>query len=189
MEGQKNITLTYLNIRQSISILIFKLVFIDLFFAGVVIGIYFMMTSNAVLLESVSIDPNTFLFIFIVLGVIKLLFGTYTVLLWLNEYYEITPEFVSHKKGIIYRTQEKYKLENLRKIIIDNTLFGEIFNFGTVSFFDIRLNKYLDMYLIHNPDRYARIFKTLIPDIEVKEDRVWLPFMKKFTMPAEDPKD
>jgi hypothetical protein len=120
---------------------------------------------------------------------VKLLLSTYTILLWLNEYYEITPEFVSHRKGIVHRTQEKYKLENLRKIIVNNTLFGEMFNFGTVSFFDIRLNKYLDMYLIHNPDRYANIFKKLIPDIEVKEDRIWLPYMKKLKMPNENRED
>jgi len=188
MEGRKNITLTYLNVRQSISILIFKLVFIDLFFAGVVIGAYFLMTNEA-LLETVSLNPNVFLITFVTLGVIKLLLGAYAVLLWLNEYYEITPEFVTHKKGIVHRTQEKYKLENLRKIKIDNTLFGEIFNFGTVSFYDIRLNKYLDMYLIHNPDRYANIFKKLIPDIEVVEDRVWFPFLKKGKAPLESLED
>lgn len=186
MENQKNITLTYINIRQSISILIFKLVFIDLFFAGLVIGAYYIVSTGIGIFEVASLDPNSFLIIFITLGMIKLLLGTYAILLWLNEYYEITPEFVSHRKGIIHRTQEKYKLENLRKIIVDNTLFGEIFNFGTVSFYDIRLNKYLDMYLIHNPDRYARIFKTLIPDIEVKEDRIWLPFMKKLKTPTEN---
>jgi len=45
------------------------------------------------------------------------------------------------------------------------------------------------MYLIHNPDRYANIFKKLIPDIEVKEDRIWLPYMKKLKMPNENRED
>ncbi len=189
MEGPKNITLTYINIRQSISILIFKLVFIDLFFAGLVIGVYFFINTAIGILEQLSLDPSIFFFFFIAIGIVKLLLSTYTILLWLNEYYEITPEFVSHRKGIVHRTQEKYKLENLRKIIVNNTLFGEMFNFGTVSFFDRRLNKYLDMYLIHNPDRYANIFKKLIPDIEVKEDRIWLPYMKKLKMPNENRED
>ncbi len=124
-------------------------------------------------------NTTVFLASFTVIGVIKILLTLYIVLQWLFEYYEITPENILHKHGIIFRKTELYDLDKIRAMDVQDTFLGELFSFATITLYDIRLNKYLDMYLIHNPQRYAHIIKTLRPDIEIKEDNVRLPYMPK----------
>lgn len=173
------ITLTYLNVRQSISILIAKLVTIDVVLAVLVIGIYFLIIQNSFLFGDIGFASILFLVFFVVAGIFKIVLGCYVVLLWLNEYYEITPEYIVHKKGLIFKKQEQYRLDHVRRIDVEDTFLGEMLNFATITLYDIRLNKYLDMYLIHNARRYAKIFQQLRPEVEMKEDHVWLPFVKR----------
>ncbi len=172
------ITLTYLNVRQSIVILIAKLVTIDVVLAVLVIGVYFLIMRNSALLQDIALASTLFLGFFIIAGIFKIILGCYMVLLWLNEYYEITPEYVVHKKGIIFKKQEQYRIDHVRRIDVEDTFLGEMLNFATITLYDIRLNRYMDMYLIHNARRYAKIFQQLRPEIEMKEDHVWLPFIK-----------
>ena len=176
--SENKITLTYLNIRQSIAILIAKLTTIDIVLAIIVIGFYFLIVRSNSLIADVNLASNIFLGFFILVGLFKIVLGCYVVLLWLNEYYEITPEHVVYKKGLIFKTQEQYQIDHIRRIDVQDSFIGELFNFATITIYDIRLNKYLDMYLIHNARRYAKIFQQLRPNIEIKEDHVWLPFIK-----------
>jgi hypothetical protein len=175
----EKITLTYLNIRQSIAILVAKLVTIDLIFAGITVLSFFFLIQTANFIQVITINTRLFLTLFLVIGTLKIFFSAYIVLLWLNEYYEITPDYIIHNRGIIFRKSEQYRLDYVRAMDVEDTFLGEIFNFATITLYDIRLNKYLDMYLIHNPRRYAQIIKTLLPQIEIKKDRVRLPFMPK----------
>jgi hypothetical protein len=177
MAEQVEITVTNLNIRQSIVVLLFKLVLIDLILAFVVIGLYYLMVQGEQLEIAASRDTLLFLSVFTILGIVKIGLTIYVVLQWLNEYYELSPDYISHKSGIVYRKTEKYKLSLVRAMDVQDSFFGEIFNFATISLFDIRMNKYLDMYLIHNAHRYARILKKLRPTIEIKKEDIRLPFL------------
>ena len=176
--SEHTITLTHLNIRQSIAILLSKLVLADILVAIVVIGFYFLLVQGEQYMQIIGKYTIAILIIFALFGIIKIGLTVYIVLQWLFEYYEITPEAVIHKKGIIERKTEKYNLKNVRKVIIHDTFLGELFNFATVTLFDIRLNKYLDMYLIHNPDRYVKILKQIRPHLETKTDHVNIPLLR-----------
>lgn len=175
MANGKQITLTYLNIRQSIAILLTKLVFIDIIFAVIIITIYFGLIQGGAVTEFAASNLVVFLTAFGIVGILKILIAIYVVLQWLNEYYEITPEYIVHKHGVLFKKQEHYRLDHVRSIDVQDIFIGELFNFATITLFDIRLNKYMDMYLVHNAKRYARILKQLRPDIEMKEDHVWNP--------------
>lgn len=177
--AEEKITLTYLNIRQSISILIARLILIDVILAGIVIGAYFLIVQGELLINNRSWETLIFLSIFGLIGLIKLAITCYVVLLWLNEYYEITPEYIYHRKGLIFKKREQYRIDHVRRITVEDSFLGEMFNFATITLFDIRFNKYLDMYLIHNARRYAKVLQQLQPEIEIKEDHVWLPFLKR----------
>lgn len=172
MSQDPHITLTNLNIRQSISILLMKLVFIDFIAAVIVIAVYFGVVTGGNWLNYNYANTGVFLSFFIGIGLLKLIVDILAVLQWLNEYYEITPEYIIHKTGIIFRKTEKYRIENVRMMDVVDSFFGELLNFGTITLFDIRLEKYLDMYMIHNPRRYARVLKQLRPAIEAKEDSI-----------------
>ncbi len=179
MANDKRITLTHLNVRQSIAILITKLIVIDLLFAVVAIVFYYSLTQGDQFITNLSSNPSLFLFIFAIAGLLKIVMGCYTILLWLNEYYEITPDSVIHKKGIIFKQEQRYRLDYVRVMNVVDNFFGELFNFGSITLYDIRLNKFIDLYLIHNPRRYAKILHNLKPDLEIKEDHVWLPILEK----------
>lgn len=172
-------TLTYLNIRQSIAILLTKLVVTDIILAIIVVAFYWVLVLSEMFINLTYAKTYLFLSVFGVIGFIKIILSIYIVLQWLNEFYEITPEYIYHKRGIIFRKTEQYKIDHIRRMDVQDTFLGEIFNFATISLYDIRLNKYLDLYLIHNPQRYAHILKELRPSIETQTDRVRLPFMPK----------
>ncbi len=176
---EQKITLTHLNVRQSIFILLAKLVFADLVLALVVIGLYFIVVQCGDYTRFASESTLIFLVTFGIMGIIKIALSAYIVLMWLNEYYEITPETVVHKSGIIFKKTEKYRLEEIREMDLQEGILGEMFQFGTITLYDPFLNKSLDMYLIHNPRRYARILKKLRPGLETKKDRVDLPFVRE----------
>lgn len=178
------IALTYLNIRQSIAILIARLVVIDILLAVIVIFSYYLIIESGLVLSNVGLGFWIFITLFGLTGLSKILITIYVVLLWLNEYYEITPEYIYYKRGIIFRKSEQYRIDHIRRITVEDSFLGQMFNFATITLYDIRFQKYLDLYLIHNARRYAKVLQELRPDIEIKEDHVWLPFMKHKEMGA-----
>lgn len=173
------ITLTNINIRQSITILLAKLISTDFVLASLVIAFYWLV----IFLEDyIAIRfARTFLFliIFALAGGIKIALTIFVILQWLNEYYEITPTYIYHKKGIIFREVKEFRIDMIRRIDVKDTFLGEIFNFATITAYDVRLNRLLDMYLIHNPDRYVKILKQVRPEIETEMDHTRLPFLNK----------
>ncbi len=175
--ADKAIYLTFLNIRHSISILLLKLVFIDFLAAALLIASYFSLLSGQDLLGVHLIDPPIFLTVFGILGIFKVFTTIYVVLQWLYEYYEITPDEIVHKNGIIFRKVEKYRFDNVRAVSLSENFIGEMLNFGTITLYDLRMQKYLDMYLIHNPSRYFKVIKSLNPNIEYKTEDTIVPLL------------
>ncbi len=174
----EGITLAHLNIRQSITILLARLVTIDVVVAALVIGFYWLLSLIG---DYFALDTwHTFIFLlgFILAGIFKISITVWVVLLWLNEYYEITPEYIYHKKGLIFRTTQEYRIDQLRRIEVEDSLLGEIFNFSTVTLYDMRLNKTLQMYLIHNPRKYVKVLQDIKPTIETETEHTRLPFLK-----------
>lgn len=176
---EHTITLTNLNIRQSIAILLARIIMADAILSTVFILFYVLLTRFEEYASSIYFDPIIFFAAFCLMGFFKVLLTIYIVLQWLNEYYEITPDYIIHRRGIIFRKSEKYKLDLVREIFVHDSVVGQLFNFATITLYDIRLNKYLDLYLIHNPRRYIKVIKMLRPDIETKEDQIRLPFMRE----------
>lgn len=160
-KSDNNITVTHINIRESISILVLKLLALD-FIAAIFTMLFFAVTSfnpNASIAEKILSYNMLF---FVLLGIFKILFTVYVVLLWLNEYYEMTPTSVLHKRGLLFREVQRFQLEDVRTIRLYQGLLGKLFNFGTIELQDIRRNKRVEMYLIHNPQRYVRILESLL---------------------------
>ena len=176
-DQEKAIYLTYLNIRHSISVLLIKLVVIDFMIAALLISFYFALVRGEEIVNIALTHTYLFLVVFGILGIIKILTTSYVVLQWLYEYYEITPDEIVHKNGIIFKKIEKYRFDNIRAISLSESFIGELLNFGTITLYDIRMQKYLDMYLIHNPKRYYKVIKELNPDIEYKTDETIIPLL------------
>lgn len=174
-QGNKEVYLTYFNVRHSISVLLVKIIFID-FLAGFFhILLYELLIRGAHIINYEFINNPLSYFIFAVIVLTQVFITTYVVLQWLNEYYEITADEIVHKNGIIFKHVEKYRFDNVRAVSTSESFLGELLNFGTITLYDIRMQKYLDMFLIHNPKRYFKIIKALKPNIEYKVEETILP--------------
>ncbi len=176
MASNNSIHLTNLNIRQSISILLAKLIVTDIVMASIVIFFYFALERGEIFFNITLTNPPVFLSLFGTVGVIKIILSSYVVLQWLNEYYEITTDSIIHRKGIVFKQMEKYDLGKVRSIGISDNLLGQFLNFATITLFDIRMQKYLDLYLIHNPKRYIHVLEVLKPNLEAKSEETHIPF-------------
>ena len=91
------------------------------------------------------------------------------VLEWLNEYYEITPKNIIYKRGLIFREIDRFSLDKVRAVGVQQGIFGKLINSGTVTLYDVRLNKYIDLFQIHNPMKYLHVLEDLIPNLEERK--------------------
>lgn len=94
-------------------------------------------------------------------------------MLWINEYYEVSPNFLIHRSGFILKKEERHPFSQMRSVKIEQGFFGKIFGFGTISLYNWYLRTYTILYLIHNPIKYFRIIEALVPKTE-KEKEVFL---------------
>ena len=162
MGGQeKYLKVLHLNIRQSISILLFKIIALDIIAASLIAFFFLLFTqfnsTNPFIEKFFSF--NTIFFVF--LGVWKISFTAFVILQWLNEYYEVYTDHIEYKKGIIYRKIEKRELMRVETVKLYQDLLGRLLNYGTISLFDRRRNRIMDLYLIHNVNRFFPIIEAL----------------------------
>lgn len=170
--GDKNgrIYVTHINIRQSIFFLVLKLIILDIIAVSVSV-LYFSSASAKFIPEILNKAISSYsLFFFLVLVFLKITLNIYIVMRWITEYYEVWPHAIMHWSGIIWRSQEKHQLSQMRSVKIEQGFFGKIFGFGTISFYNWYLKTNTSLYLIHNPIKYFRIIEDLLPKSEKERD-------------------
>lgn len=160
LNGQQ-IHVSHINIRTSIWLMLFRVIVLECLFSSV----YFLFIIPLFLQELQFSAP---LLSFIKAGVawvffVKPILSVYIVLQWVNEYYEVRPDRVLYRRGLLFRKEAHYVLERISLIGLKQSLLGKIFNFGTLSLYDIDTREYIYFYYLHNPLRYYRILETLLP--------------------------
>ena len=167
IEGNK-IHVTHLNVRSSISILLIQILFVNLLSYFVIVAGYLFIL-NYLEAVTLALRSTTGLILLLIVFIGQFFLIVYGLLQWMNDYYELTPETIIHKKGLIFRKREKYSMQHVHYITISQDLIGKVFNYGTITLFDQRRTKLLDLYLIHNPTRYREVFEKIKPDIDESE--------------------
>lgn len=166
---KRQIIVPHVTIRQSISILLLKLIVLEIIAAIVFIIFHPILFSSQLTNTFPYIDLyNSSTFLLAVL--VKMIITIYAVLAWLNEYFEITPSLVRHKKGILFVKVEQLALDDIQSITLQQGLLGKLFNFGTLSLFDWKWKKHEYLYDIHNPTKYLDIIEELLPGIDEERD-------------------
>jgi len=169
----KKIIVTHITIRQSISVLIFRMLLIELFTALAVILLHTLILSTEVRDLSAGIPTDITLFnipVFLVLVALKTALVIFVLIQWLNEYYEITPKEIVHKSGLIFRKEQYYKMEHLGSVRMEQGVLGRLFNYGNLRIYNWALEKDFLMYLIHNPHKYHLILDTLLPTADREKE-------------------
>lgn len=169
--GNFTIVVTHVNIRQSIFILLLKLLVLEFIAAGcLVLFQSFFFTPYA---TRISLYFHIELFntpFFLLLVLLKIITMCYVVFSWLEEYYEIYPTEVIHKKGIIFKKEQRYLLKHIGSVGLQQGVLGRIFNFGSIKLYDWLLGKDVYLYLIHNPLRYHGILKKLLVESDKEKE-------------------
>lgn len=163
--SDKKISVTHVNIRLSISLLLFKLIAIELFAATVFLfwqmGIYTFIHDLQTFHSVIGLGMP----LFVVLVIMKTFVTVFVILQWLNEYYEISADLIKYRRGILFRKEDNYPTEDVHFIEVNQRLLGRFFNFGTITLMNVRRVILVEMYLIHNPLRYAHVIEEIVPHI------------------------
>lgn len=164
--GASEIVVTHITIRQSISLLLFKIILIEIFSGVLVVLIYVLFISSSAFTSQNFGLSLGYLAFFVGLGCFKIGLMIFVTVQWIEEYYEITPKEIIHKTGFLFKKEERYSIEHLGTLDYDQGTLGRIFNFGTVKFLNWATEKEVSLYLIHNPRKYLKILKTLLPNAD-----------------------
>lgn len=160
------IIVSHVTIRESITFLVLRLLVLEII-AAILIAVF----HNLILSPQVNtaIETNLIVFntpLFAIFALIKTIIMIFIIVEWLNEYYEITPMEVIHKKGLIFRKEERYKLDHLGSLRIEQNAIGRILNYGTLKLYNWTMGREVSLYLIHNPRKYHRILETILPQVD-----------------------
>ena len=171
-KDEKKIVVTHINVRVSIVFLLLKLIALDIL---ATVGVLFFF--GVLSIEQLPHETWWFIFsnnvgFFITLATVKILLTLFVVLQWLNEYYEITPTSILYRRGILWRRDDTYNLAKVNALGIQQGIFGKIFNYGTIFFYDVGVFKYYNLNYIHNPLRYLNILHSILPDVDIEKEVV-----------------
>lgn len=161
--GDEQLIVSHLTIRESITFLVLRLLGLEAIAAIGIIVFHNLILSPAV---RDTVGPQLIVFnipLFVLLVFLKIILMIFIIVQWLNEYYEITPKEIIHKKGLIFRKEEKYKLEHLGALKINQNVIGRIFNYGSLKLYNLALRKDVSLYLIHNPRKYHHVLESILP--------------------------
>lgn len=79
---------------------------------------------------------NNKLTLTIVIVLLEVVVALYFFLRWLTHVYEVHPESIVEKRGILIRKKEIHLLENAQNLSIQQGILGNIFNYGTIQIFN-----------------------------------------------------
>jgi membrane protein YdbS with pleckstrin-like domain len=164
-KDESTIVVDHLTIRQSIFFLVLRLFAIEALAACFVVAFHFLLGEASSRME---VDTSVIFNLPVYLGlvVVKMFLTIFIVVQWVNEYYEIYPTEVIYKKGFIVKQEERYLVEHIGSMKIDQGFFGRVFNFGTIKLFNWTTEKDVLLYLIHNPLKYEHILEDLMPEAD-----------------------
>ncbi|KXK08989.1 MAG: Bacterial membrane flanked domain protein [Microgenomates bacterium OLB22] len=94
---------------------------------------------------------------------------------WVYEYYEIYPDRVIHRRGLIFQTREHWSLTNIVEIELQQGFLGKIFNWGTIKLLDREQRQKFSLYMIHNPHKYYAVLRRLTPQADLEKHVVIEP--------------
>lgn len=163
---EHEIVVTHVTIRQSIFFLILKLMLIEMIAGLFIIGFHTLLFTTDIV-QSVFIDTQVFnIPFFIILVLLKTYLMIVVTIMWIEEYYEITPKEVIHKNGFIFKVEERHKLSHIGSVTLDQGFLGRVFNYGTLRLYNWTQEKNIYLYLIHNPRKYHHILETILPEAD-----------------------
>lgn len=118
-------------------------------------------------IDSVSVYfVYTILFLSLSLFKVVLLFSV--ILKWMNNYYEITPGELIHRKGIFHTQSTTFSLRNIELQEVNQGFLGKIFKYGTIEIYNPLLKQRFSLVNVPFPHQQL---KTIQHSAHSKVDR------------------
>jgi hypothetical protein len=179
------ITLSHLTVRQSISLLAVKLVTLDII-VFTLIGLLLFLISNPVISFQYILAPYG-IGLLSLIGISEIILTIYIVLEWVNEYFEISPHHIVHKRGVFFIKEDHYMLEHVGNVEVYQGIIGKYLNYGNIILYETSLtNIIVSMMYIHNPWKYERVINHLLGNVDegISKIREHVLLPERHFMPA-----
>ena len=161
----------YKLLRQSHIVLIARLIGLDI----VITILYVLFRTSITLLHLLHVNITDFygvsiidIIYFIIITIAELTLGTYIILSWANEEWEIKEGVIFHRVGILHMKEDAYSLKHIGSTTLNQGLLGKIFNYGTIKIFSPYLKR--DYYLTNIP-KPREIVKMLEDEVAGKNQK------------------
>ncbi len=158
---------TTITVRRSLFLLIVKIVITELIFEFTYIGWRLLIDLNILQFsqESLLIIHSFSIFIFFILiTVVQTSIILFILLDWINRYYEIKPDEIVFKTGIISSQEKAYPYVNIQSIEVIQNFWGKLFNYGNVRIYIPTLGHDLFFTEVSKPNEFAELIKQMLPD-------------------------
>jgi membrane protein YdbS with pleckstrin-like domain len=148
----------YIEIRQSVLVLIFKILLVELFMTIVhlMIGQLFSSLNILNLQFGVFFVGTWELLIFHIVNSIWLLTITTN---WATTVYMIGEKQICITKGVFSKNTQSYDIKGVQEVKVNQNLIDRLFNFGTIHLYNPLLQSTITLSKIPKPEIYAEAIR------------------------------
>jgi uncharacterized membrane protein YdbT with pleckstrin-like domain len=151
--------MVHISVRQTPIYLIVDLFILEFIIIGLNVLIGFLLDYLHTQLNYSFPFTRTLIIISIAIQIVNLILITLRVLSWINKYYIFTPEEIIIHTGILNTRKTEYKLEQLETVVIEQSLWGKIFNYGTLRIYNPILKGDVYITSVPEPEKYLEILR------------------------------
>ncbi len=153
---------TYI-IRKSFSVLVLRLVVMELLLEGIYVGWRFGIDFLPIIIETKVLLHlfTTIIFIFVTFFQLGLLL--IIVIRWLNEYYELQEDELIQWTGVLTKKGKSYPYTNIQSITVEQSWFARLLGYGTVNLYVPALGQELTFDEVPKPYVFIELVKKHMP--------------------------
>jgi uncharacterized membrane protein YdbT with pleckstrin-like domain len=155
--GRTSATQLPVIIRQSVLILFFKLLLLELTFFVLFVVLLILMQYAVVSLNMT--DLRVLVLIYAMMNAVKGMMSVIAILTWVRHYYEIWPGTIIYKSGLLGRHASSFKLHNISTMEIDQSMIARMFHFGTIQLQNTFLKEQFYLVDIPHPQKNIQLIK------------------------------
>lgn len=152
-----------ITLRESFVLTTIRLLIAELLFGGVVFLVVLFISFLTPHVGIVDIFPLYFL-LFVLLFLFDSFLILSIILKWHFEYIDVAKEGITKHSGILHKTEQKYVCRFIETITFNQSLFGTIFNYGTLELYDPSLKEQIYLTNISKPRQYKEQIEKILPN-------------------------
>lgn len=105
-----------------------------------------------------------YIMLFLMFNILKLLFMLFAAISWVVTRYELREGEIRFRYGILFTEEKIYIIKYAQEVVCDQSLFGRIFNYGTIQIYNPVLKETVYLDSVPDPHKYVEIIKEDMPN-------------------------